>query len=524
MSIPLPQGPAGHGRSAAGTRALPERVRPLPAYVELLVVGGGASGLSAAIEAVTTGGLDPADVLLVDAQPALGGAAVVAGGGICIAGTPLQARKGIEDSVELAYQDWLSAGGDLVDTGWARRYLEAGNREVYGWLEQLGLHWTEVSWREGNSVPRWHRAVGGGKAVAACLVGHLGRLGVRAALEAEVTGLVLAGGPDGGGRPGGELSAVTVRWGGSEHTVGCGAAIVATGGFVNNPDTVRTHTGLPEDTRFLSGGAPHADGRGHRLLADAGAQFTAMGEVWFYPFGTPNYRLSGGTSARGLAVRGLGNAIWVNRRGERFHNEALSGGGSGGRAIFRQPGQTCWAVFDADEVRTLLLRGDRYYASGDDVDRDRTAEFLRESPYAATGDTVCEAADRAGLPGRAVEATVAAFNARIAEGAAHDPAFGRPLAGLREIARGPFHVVQFFPLAQKNLGGVHTDEVCAVRRADGSTITGLFASGEVAGMGGGHINGHGAIEGTMLGPCLYSGRVAGSAAAAAVRARREPAG
>lgn len=69
-------------------------------------------------------------------------------------------------------------------------------------------------------------------------------------------------------------------------------------------------------------------------------------------------------------------------------------------------------------------------------------------------------------------------------------------------------------MAQKNFGGVRTDLQCRVLAASGEPIGGLFAAGEVAGMAGGRINGRAALEGTMFGPCLYSGRVAGARAAA----------
>ena len=90
-----------------------------------------------------------------------------------------------------------------------------------------------------------------------------------------------------------------------------------------------------------------------------------------------------------------------------------------------------------------------------------------------------------------------------------DPDFGRPLAGLKPIDEPPYYAIQFFAAGRKNLGGVRTNENCQVVRASGEPVAGLFAAGEVAGMAGGRINGQGALEGTMLGPSLYSGRVAG---------------
>ena len=72
-----------------------------------------------------------------------------------------------------------------------------------------------------------------------------------------------------------------------------------------------------------------------------------------------------------------------------------------------------------------------------------------------------------------------------------------------------------FPLARKNFGGVKTDLQCRVLDRQLEPIAGLYAAGEVAGMAGGHINGRAGLEGTMLGPSLFSGRVAGGSAAQA---------
>jgi predicted oxidoreductase len=70
-----------------------------------------------------------------------------------------------------------------------------------------------------------------------------------------------------------------------------------------------------------------------------------------------------------------------------------------------------------------------------------------------------------------------------------------------------------FPLARKSFGGVKTDLKCRVLNKHFETIPGIFAAGEVAGMAGGHINGASGLEGTMLGPTIFSGRVAGAWAA-----------
>jgi predicted oxidoreductase len=76
-----------------------------------------------------------------------------------------------------------------------------------------------------------------------------------------------------------------------------------------------------------------------------------------------------------------------------------------------------------------------------------------------------------------------------------------------------YYAIQLFPLARKNFGGVKTDLRCRVLNKYFEPIPGLYAAGEVAGMAGGHINGKAGLEGTMLGPSIFSGRVAGAWAA-----------
>jgi uncharacterized protein len=80
---------------------------------------------------------------------------------------------------------------------------------------------------------------------------------------------------------------------------------------------------------------------------------------------------------------------------------------------------------------------------------------------------------------------------------------------------GPLIAVRLSILTRKTLGGLHTDLSSRVLQASGEPLAGLYAAGEVAGFGGGGLHGYRALEGTFLGGCLFSGRVAGRAAAAA---------
>jgi predicted oxidoreductase len=74
---------------------------------------------------------------------------------------------------------------------------------------------------------------------------------------------------------------------------------------------------------------------------------------------------------------------------------------------------------------------------------------------------------------------------------------------------GPLIAVRLWVLTRKTLGGLQTDLSARVLRADGEPLSNVFAAGEVAGFGGGGMHGYRALEGTFLGGCLFSGRVAG---------------
>jgi uncharacterized protein len=82
---------------------------------------------------------------------------------------------------------------------------------------------------------------------------------------------------------------------------------------------------------------------------------------------------------------------------------------------------------------------------------------------------------------------------------------------LLDPAKGPLIAVRLHILTRKSLGGLETDLSARVIGPNGDAIPGLYAAGEVAGFGGGGMHGYNALEGTFLGGCIFSGRVAGRA-------------
>lgn len=461
---------------------------------DVVIVGAGGAGIAAALEAARRG----AQVSVLDPGAEAGGTARSAGGGTFIAGSPLQEHLGIQDSPAQALEDWLAWGGEMVDVEWARRYVEASASDLYGWLAALGVEWVQVNWHEGNRAPRWHAPRDGGLGVIRALEqAARAEPRIRWGFRTRVTDLVAAGGRVVGVLAEGLEGPVEYR---------ADAVLMASGGFSNNLEMVRRHAShLPPGSRILLGGGEGARGDGHAILERIDAQFVNMDAVWMYPYATPDYQDPPGL--RGLVCRGLEGDVWVNQQGHRFHNEDQRGGATGAVALLRQRPATCWSIIDARIAARFNVAHPRY-RHGTTPLRDRLQQLLEESPFIARGDTL-EALAAAGLDGSALRETITVHNRMIATGVEIDPDFGRSLRGLEPLIEPPFCAIQFYPLARKNLGGVRTTLTCQVLDRQDRPIPGLFAAGEVAGMAGGRINGRAALEGTMFGPSLFSGRIAG---------------
>jgi succinate dehydrogenase/fumarate reductase flavoprotein subunit len=159
---------------------------------------------------------------------------------------------------------------------------------------------------------------------------------------------------------------------------------------------------------------------------------------------------------------------------------------------------------------------DPYYRDGDHILRDKNQELLDNSPFIRKADSLSELGRKMDVDVHTFLAVIERYNAACKNGLEKEPEFGKLLKGCKLFDTPPFYAIQLFPMARKTLGGAKTDLKCRVLNNNCQPVPGLYAAGEVAGMAGGHINGRAGLEGTMLGPSLFSGRVAGAWAAAEV--------
>src|SRR5215831_6570502 len=467
---------------------------------DVAIIGGGGAGVAAALEAHAAG----ARAVVLEQDDALGGTAATSGGGCFIVGTPLQDSQGIHDTPDLAFEDWVRWGGGAADEVWARYYIEHSLHDLYFWAEKHGAKWMDLKFQEGNRVQRWHRPSGNGRGLMTALIGVLNARGSGAVLTGTRAVELLTD----DGRVSGVRAADVQS--GDIVEVRSKVVVVTTGGFNSNLDMVLEARPELRTSRVLEGSGRGATGSGHALIREHGGYFTHMSEIWFYVYATPDPRDPAGR--RGLVFRGTPGYIWFNQHGRRFHDESLTGGASATPALLRQNPPHAWAILDAPMTAKMEI-ADPYYRDGDKVRRDKVQELLDNSPYIKKANTLAELARRTEVDIESFLATIERYNKAFDDGLESEPEFNKSLKQSKKFDTPPFYAIQLFPLARKNFGGVKTDLHCRVLNKYFEPIPGLYAAGEVSGMAGGHINGKAGLEGTMLGPSIFSGRVAGAWAA-----------
>jgi predicted oxidoreductase len=530
---------------------------------EIVIAGGGLAGIVAACEALDQG----LRVLLIDkdTREKFGGLAKESFGGVHLAGTPHQRRLGIRDSPELAWHDWQNVAdyqpGDRWPRAWGQFYCENSIEYIFEFLDRRKIAFLPVvNWAErglygpGNTVPRWHIVWGTGHEIIhrllQALEAHPRKQNLRLLFDTEVSGIELTNGRATGvrGRDMRDDGEIQVH---AEHV------IIASGGICGGDlSRVRAHWYRPwgdPPEELLNGAHIYGDGMLHDKVAEAGGALTHLDMQWHYAAGI--HHPAKRRPCDGLSLVPPRSALWLNARGERIMNPGPMLAYSDTRqlvaSVLQQPGKYSWQVMNWKiAIKELTVSGCDYMtafrykkrlglaASLVFGNKELVNRLIRDCPddivTADTLDQLMERMDEKSLYGlkleRArMEATIRAWDGMIERGPAyHNDDQLRRIANSRGY-RGdrvrtckfqrildpkarPLIAIREFILARKSLGGIQTDLQCRVlRAADGQPIPGLYAVGEAAGFGGGGIHGKGSLEGTFLGGCVLSGRVAGRA-------------
>ncbi|MGO4936522.1 flavocytochrome c [Fundicoccus sp. Sow4_H7] len=441
-------------------------------YTDVVVVGAGGSGLTAALEVVNNG----KSVLVLEKMSMVGGNTLRATGGMNAAETNVQEVLAIEDSVEVFYQDTLEGGHGINDPELLRVMVE-DSAEALHWINELGAGLTDVSFSGGATNARIHKPEDGsavGPLIIRVLEEALSEQGVETMLNTEATSLIQ--------EEDGRIVGVTaVNKDGVEFNVYADAVILATGGFGANFEMVEEYN--PDLAGFGTTNAPGALGQGIEMALEVGAGTVDMDQIQIHPTTQPG---TGKLYTEGL--RGDG-AILINIEGERFIDELKT------RDVVSQA-----ILAETDGVAYLIVNQAL-------VDQNASMAGYIEQGDAIEGASVEELAANLDIDAATLQATLDAYNEAQASGV--DEAFGRENMTL-SLVEGPFYALMVTPSIHHTMGGLHIDTQTHVLDTEGEIIPGLYAAGELTG----GIHGGNRIGGNAVLDIVVFGRIAGQTSVA----------
>lgn len=460
-------------------RAIEEGGRAIPTDYDVVVVGSGGAGLTAAIQAHDEG----AKVLIVEQMPVIGGNTSRASVGMNAAETRYQRVKGIKDSKELFYQETLKGGHNKNNPVLLRRFVENAPQAVE-WLALRGIMLNGITITGGMSIDRTHRprdasAVGG--YLISGLTRNINKRNIDLMLDTTASEIVYEDGVVKG------LKIITEDK--EVVTINAKAVVIATGGFSANSEMVVKYR--PDYKGFVTTNHKGALGSGIALLEKIGAGTVDMGEIQIHPTveQTTSYLIS-------ESIRG-GGAILVNQKGSRFYNE-LETRDKVSAQIIALPEKYCYIVFD-EQIRRKNKASEEYITRG----------------LVTSADTPQELAGKIGLDAQTFQATLDRYNGFVDK--QDDEDFGRKTGMRSKINQGPFHAIRIAPGVHHTMGGVTINPDTSVLDKDQHIIPGAFAAGEVCG----GIHGANRIGGNAVADIVIFGTIAGHNAAQTALSKKQ---
>lgn len=462
---------------------------------DLVIVGGGLSGLAAAV----TAGTKKLTTLVLEKGRTLGGDGNYVEGAMGVDST-MQKKAGISIDKTQLLQDELAYSHYEASAPHLKKLIDASGATI-DWLQSLGVSFTKVG-PQGKSWPTIHTFEGGGHAAILKLKAKADELGVEFATSMSAQKLLQSNG---------HISGLVIKneATGQFRDLTTPNVLLATGGYVDNPVLVKQRT--PFVGRLLTVSDGKSTGDGMQLAWAAGAQHYSMGAIQYgggaiYDRQTPPFV----HMMSQLGVAATQEAIlWVNERGERFVNEDVNDNMChAGSAILTQ--SRVFSIFDQAAVDHLTHVGLFKEVGNSPVSPDKLdnlpgeieTDLGKHARYLTKADTLAELAQKLGLA--KLQTTVEQYNALVDTGA--DTDFGKNTAYLTAVTDGPFYAVELGVGMACALGGLRVNDDNQVLNDYGYPVSGLYAAGnDAAGMLVGDTYAV-SLPGSTAGYAAFSGR------------------
>ena len=497
------------------------KAKDIEETVDVVVVGAGGAGMTAAITATDAG----KKVIVVESQPIAGGNSVRSTGGMNAAKTPYQDKNefkeaaGVEktlataaekfadnetitalaatvksqwdayqanpqgyfDSVELMELDTM-IGGKGKNNPKLVKALAENSADAIEWLASIGAEVKNVGAFGGASVKRIHRPVNAdgkvtavGAYIVPILEKNLQDRNVQFLFDTTANEIIMKDG-----------KAVGIKGTGKDGhkvTINAKSVVIATGGFGANAEMVEKYK--PELKGFATTNAEGAQGQGIDMATAAGAATVDMDQIQIHP--TVHIEEDGNAHLITEGLRGDG-AILVNAEGKRFYDE-VSTRDKVSAAIIAQPEKSAWLVVDQAMVdKSAVIAG--YIKSG----------------YTVTGATYEELAKAMGVDEATFVSTMNTWNQAVE--AKSDAEFNRT-SFANPLTAAPYYAIKITPAVHHTMGGIVINPKAEVLNEKGEVISGLFAAGEVTG----GVHGANRLGGNAVADFVVFGRISGQSAA-----------
>lgn len=473
---------AGLNLSADKISVEPEKEKQTTQEYDVVVIGAGGAGFSAAIEARNAG----ANVVILEKMPSIGGNTLISGGEMNAPGNWVQKKLNINnDSAETFYNDTMKGGDNkgvpelvkiftdnaLASAEWLKDYIKVKFLEDQ--LFQFGGHSVKRA-----LIPEGHT----GAEMISKFKSKADELKIPIKLQTKAEEFITEGG---------KVVGVKAKNAAGQDLVfkAKKGVIIATGGFGSNVEMRKKYN--PEmDEKYLTTDAPGTTGDGIIMAEKLNAATMGMEYIQTYPISNPKTGL-----ISLVADSRFDGAILINQEGKRFVEE-LERRDVISKAILAQSGGYTYQLWnqDIDNISKTIS-----------VHKDEYEELVKEG-ILYKAETLEDAAKHFQIPVETLKATVARVNEFAKTGKDLDFNYRGKFVSLE---KGPYYIQKAVPSVHHTMGGLVIDTNAKVKTKDGKVIEGLYAAGEVTGV----IHGTNRLGGNAISDIVTFGRIAGKYAA-----------